>query len=318
MINDREYWNKRFISGDWKANNGIEQCLFHYNVLLDYIPDWLNKEISHDKMSICDLGCGTGEGVNLIKVNFKDSEVTGVDFSDHAIKTAVDEKDFDVNFICSDIKDFKEHFDVIISSHTLEHFENPFEIFSNIIQLADKYFILIVPFQEKDLYKEHFQSLNYNFFPINIKDYELVHYKEIKKIFFNAGGYSAQEQLLVVYVNKKNLDINKFSLEELNNNYFDEFKLLTKNYEKNINKLDILLKANQIANSNIDELKNDIEKLNYDNQHLKCDNVKLDYGKNTLEQTNLKLKKQNTYLKKVVNDYQSRKIVRFIDKIKKI
>lgn len=321
MINDKEYWNKRFISGDWDANNGKEQTLFHYKVLLDHIPDWLKKEISYDKMSICDLGCGMGEGVNLIKEYFKDSEVTGVDFSNSAIQKAEEQKVFDVNFVCSDMRDFSEHFDIILSSHTLEHFEKPFEMFCHSIKLASKYFILLIPFQENDLYKEHFHSFNYNFFPINVNDYELVHYKEIDKLFFNAGGYLAQEQLLVVYVNKKNIDINKFSLENLNNNYYEDLKLFKKNYEKNVSKYD---KFYKISNDELKDLKNNIEKLNYDimmlnynNEKLKCDNEKLKYGNSKLELKNLKLIKQNSYLKIITESYQNRKIVRFIDKLKK-
>jgi trans-aconitate methyltransferase len=44
------------------------------------MPKWLKKEISDKKLSICDLGCGMGEGVNLFKSYFNDSEITGVDF----------------------------------------------------------------------------------------------------------------------------------------------------------------------------------------------------------------------------------------------
>ena len=99
------------------------------------------------------------------------------------------------------------------------------------IKLANKYFILLIPFQEKDLYKEHFHSFDYDFFPINIQNHELVHYKEIDKLFFEAGGYFVEEQILIVYANSKNLDINKFSLEQLTNNYFNEFKLVKRVYE---------------------------------------------------------------------------------------
>lgn len=43
MINDKEYWNKRFISGDWDANNGKEQTLFHYKVLLESYTGLVKK-----------------------------------------------------------------------------------------------------------------------------------------------------------------------------------------------------------------------------------------------------------------------------------
>jgi ubiquinone/menaquinone biosynthesis C-methylase UbiE len=234
MINNEKYWERRFESGEWEASKGSEQTIFHYDVLFKFMPDWLKKEISDNKMSICDLGCGMGEGVNLLKEFFKKSKVTGVDFSQSAIKKA-EKKYSNIFFIRSDINEFEKNYDVIISSHTLEHFENPFELFSKMMSLADKYFVLIIPFQEKELWREHCYTFDYNFFPISIQDYELVHYKEIDKIFYEAGGYWAKEQILVVYANTTNLEIDKFSLAQLNNTYFHELKQQKQLSEEKLN-----------------------------------------------------------------------------------
>ena len=244
MINSQEYWDQRFRSGDWRENKGTEQTLFHYKTLLKYMPEWLKKEISDNKMSICDLGCGTGEGVNLFKRYFKESKVTGVDFSDYAIKEAK-RRYSDSLFVCSDIIDFEKHYDVIISSHTLEHFKNSYDVFSNIINLADNYFILIIPFQEEELFKEHLNSFDYNFFPITIQGYNLVYFKEIDKLFFNSGKYWTNEQILVIYANTNRLPVSKFSLKELNNDYFNEYKLAKKRYEEKISSFEDLIEKNK-------------------------------------------------------------------------
>ncbi len=230
MMNSREYWNQRFKSGDWADNEGNKQSLFHYNILLKNLPDWLKKEISVNKMSICDLGCGMGEGVYLLKKYFKDSDVVGVDFSEYAIKEA-EKKYSNISFICSDITKFESQYDVVLSSNTLEHFEDPHKVFNKMIQIADKYFILLIPFQEENLYKEHFYSFNYNFFPLNINNHHLVYYKEIDRIYYEPKKYLDEKEILVVYANKNNLDINGFSLDELNNNYFDKFTSLKKDYD---------------------------------------------------------------------------------------
>lgn len=88
MSNSEGYWNSRFESGEWETSKGSEQTIFRYDVLLKNMPNWLKNEISKNKMSICDLGCGMGEGVNLLKEKFWKSKVTGVDFSDAAIKSS--------------------------------------------------------------------------------------------------------------------------------------------------------------------------------------------------------------------------------------
>jgi len=232
-------------------------------------------------MSICNLGCGMAESVSLLKRHFNDSEVIGVDFSNYFIQE--DEKKYsDASFTCFDITKFERHYDVIILSHTLEHIKNPNKLFNNIINLADKYFILIIPFQEEDVIKENFYSFDYNFFPLNIQNYELIHFKEIDKIFLDHENYLDKEQILVVYANKKNLDMNKFSLYELNNNYFTEFKLAKKKCKDLIDK-NKNLEFNLIQEQKIYDM----------------------------------LKKKNIHLEGLIKEYKSRKIVRISDKILK-
>ncbi len=317
-INHQEYWDDRFKSGDWTKNKGSLQTLFHYNVLLNHMPEWLKKEISNEKMSICDLGSGMGEGVNLFKKNFRDSKVTGVDFSDYAISEAK-KKYSNASFICSDISKFEKHFDVIISSHTLEHFEDPHELFNNILKLADKYFILIIPFQEEELFKEHFYSFDYNFFPINMQHHELVHFKEIDKIFYEPLNYWDKEQILIIYANKNNIDLEKFSLEQLHNNYFNELKLAKENYETRL--LCEKKKIEELKNLNeqyLSQYLSKFEDLTKNKQILESNllNQKKKIGE--LGKRNEYLTKNNQNLKELVETYKARKVVRTADTIQKI
>ncbi|KAF5083925.1 Trans-aconitate 2-methyltransferase [anaerobic digester metagenome] len=297
MINNDEYWDERFSSGDWVENKGNEQTLFHYNILLNYMPRWLKKKISDNKMSICDLGCGMGEGTYLLKKYFKDSEVMGVDFSNYAIKEAK-KKYVNASFICSDISKIERHYDVVVSSHTLEHFEDPNKVLNDIINLADKFFILIIPFQEENLYKEHFYSFDYDFFPINIQDHQLVHYKEIDRIFYEPQKYWAKKQIVIVYANKKNVDINKFSLEEFNNNYFTEFRLAKENYETKF--------------FSLEQLNNSLEQLN---KKLEDQNKVLESRLIREQKVCDAIKKQNVYLEGSVKAYQLRKVVKATDTV---
>jgi len=289
------------------------------------MPKWLKKEISDKKLSICDLGCGMGEGVNLFKSYFNDSEITGVDFSNYAIEKAR-KKYPNVSFDCVDITDFEKQYDVIVSSHTLEHFENPPKIFNKIINLAKKYFILIIPFQEKDLYHEHFYRFDYDFFPIHTQNHELIHFKEIDKLFFEPGGYWDKEQIMVVYVNKNNVDINQFSLNELKNNNFNHSKSIKKDYES-------LLDKSKNLESNLINVQENAQKLekNYlaliSSEQAKCEDLinknkdliikKEKLESNLLSQRKIhkRLKKENNTLKSLLNAQKSRKIVKLTDKL---
>jgi SAM-dependent methyltransferase len=264
-INSKEYWDERFESGEWETNKGREQTFFHYEILLKYLPDWLKTEIKENKMSICDLGSGMGDGVKLLKDQFPLTNVTGIDFSKYAIEKA--KKTYtELNFINADIEEFNKNYDVIILSHTLEHFENPTELLNKMIKLADKYFIIVVPFKEEDLYREHLKTFDYNFFPLNIANHELIHYKEIGREFYEAGNYFAKEQILVIYANTLNINSSKFSLEQLNNQYFEEYNSKTKELQTH---LDYYKANSECLQKNYNKAISEIEKINNDSLKIK-------------------------------------------------
>lgn len=73
-LNSESYWETRFKT-DWKEVKGREQTLIHYEALIDYLPDWMNDLIKENNYSICDMGCGMGEGANELHKVFPKSEV---------------------------------------------------------------------------------------------------------------------------------------------------------------------------------------------------------------------------------------------------
>ena len=131
-INSKEYWDERFGSGDWDEKEGREQSLFSYKLALSLMPNWLKAEIKNDGLSVLDLGCAEGEGVDLFGREFSSSSVSGADISAAAIEKAREYYP-DFRFFESDINNITGEFDVIFSSNTLEHFENTEPIIKNIL-----------------------------------------------------------------------------------------------------------------------------------------------------------------------------------------
>src|SRR5579872_7154014 len=74
-INSHAYWNKRFRT-NWRERGGSEQTLFFYKTLLDYLPRWFTFIARQRLWSICDWGCGLGEGSDLLSQAFP-GPVTG-------------------------------------------------------------------------------------------------------------------------------------------------------------------------------------------------------------------------------------------------
>lgn len=92
---------------------------------------------------LLEIGCGDGSFLNFIKD--KGFDVYGLDFSQDAASQAKDKIGSDRVF-CGRIKDAAypvENFDVICLFEVLEHFNNPFEILSEVKKLLKKDGVLI-------------------------------------------------------------------------------------------------------------------------------------------------------------------------------
>ena len=227
-LNSESYWENRFKT-DWKEQKGVEQSLIHYETIIAHLPQWIKDLIEDNTYSICDMGCGMGEGANELHKTFPKSEVYGMDFSQTAIDEANKQyKDENLTYFKGDMCDCDEKFDIIVSSHTLEHFDNPFEIVEKLSQNC-KYLIITVPFREEHLWKEHRFSFQYESFPLNIHNKKLIYYKEIDPMFFSAGNYMLKEQILVIYANGELVE--DFSLDKLNS-FYDEKIILQNKLEK--------------------------------------------------------------------------------------
>lgn len=276
-MNDKNYWQHRFET-DWEEAHGPEQSFLHYQILIERLPKWLKKEIKKYNYSLCDMGCGMGEGSQLLHENFPESNVIGVDFARAAIEKANSNyKNHKVSFICDDIFDIDKNFDVIITSHTLEHFKDPFFIAKKLSKKC-KYLIIAVPFRENPLYEEHLFYFDYDSFPLSLDSKQLLFYKEVEPTFFDAGNYFLKEQIIVVYGD--NTPSKNFSLNELNNLNYDE-------------KWEMRGKLDQ-------ELRLKNETISHLNQKLKIKDDEL------------------SHLNHEINEFKNRKAIKWANKIKKL
>ncbi len=196
MQNDKEYWEKQF-SNVIERKMKLAQASFFYKVFKTLLPIELKNEINKSKFSCCDFGCGLGNFTDKLYEIFPSWQIYGVDYSQNAISYA--KKHFpNVSFINTELNKLKENFDIIISSNTLEHFSNPDEIIVKLLKHTKKFFILLIPFEERELYKEHLFSFEREFFKDSIENFELIYLKSIDlSYYFNTMWFG--KQVLVVY-----------------------------------------------------------------------------------------------------------------------
>lgn len=270
-VNSLDYWNERF-KGDWDLNKGDKQTEFFYNIASSLMPGWLIEDINSNRMTLCDVGCAQGEGIPILHKLLDKATLTGIDFSEIAIKTAK-EKYSNFNFIQEDILNISGVYDVVFSSNTLEHFESPYQILNKLSEKSKKYIVLLLPFEEEPLMVEHMYSFQYNNIPTVVNDFRLIFNKQIdctelsKDLFFG-------KQILLVY-SKQNL--NKFpltidescDLPQINNQLNKQLEEITKINVTNID-------AQKELQERIQTLENEMTNLKLENSNIENENKELE------------------------------------------
>jgi 2-polyprenyl-3-methyl-5-hydroxy-6-metoxy-1,4-benzoquinol methylase len=116
LNNNKEYFSKYINGKDISETN---------NIVLSNLPDLRD-------LVVVDLGCGDGELISKI-ANLGAKKAIGIDYSLPAIEIAKNNYQAEnLNFECSNIDDFDEKVDIIITNGTLEHLDNPLDTLKNI------------------------------------------------------------------------------------------------------------------------------------------------------------------------------------------
>ena len=203
-INSREYWDGRF-EGDWTNNSGPAQSRFFSKIALENLPKWLFREIRQNKLSVVDWGCAQGDGTDELRSLADPSQLTGVDFSDEAIKRAEDSYG-DINFLCEDwlAEDNRppKLYDVVFSSNTLEHFSDPYNVLDVLCDHAKKAVVLALPYEEDpdNRIDEHFYTFSRSNISVALpKDFRLV-WSQVVDCQRLHPTYWSGSQIFLIYI----------------------------------------------------------------------------------------------------------------------
>jgi SAM-dependent methyltransferase len=147
-INTREYWDKRFSTGDWIRKNGRKQTE-------DFVSAIVKKiSLSHNfDGTILDFGCGLGDGIPVLHKSFPFAQLVGCDISESAISQCKEFYGGIATFYQGDYIDVKP-VDVIICSNVLEHLDNDIDVAKSLRHKC-KILYIAVPYKERPLIEEH-------------------------------------------------------------------------------------------------------------------------------------------------------------------
>jgi SAM-dependent methyltransferase len=184
------------ISDDFLKNMSSVKNVIFYDVL-------------QKATAIVEIGCGTGEMLQLIGKRFTPLKMLGLDICDKAVEYAythnknstITYKQFDC--LSHDIQATWGHFDVVICSNTLEHFKNPFILLDRMLEAASAV-IILVPYNQTNLHDEYGSEGGiahvYSFTEYSFDNYDVVGW-----FLFQTDGWQCAEsshQLAIMVRNK--------------------------------------------------------------------------------------------------------------------
>jgi len=214
-INSTQYWDRRFLA-DWKENNGIEQSQFFSRIAVENLPAWFIHYIKQHQPSFCDWGCAMGNGTNVLQEMLSLENITGIDFSKVAIEQARSTYPA-IDFIAADILKGESfpRFDIIFSSNTLEHFDNPWDILEKLSRFAAKFIVILIPFQEYDRHFEHFYTFETVNIPSTLRSSHFLTTYSILNAAEYPSSYWNGHQILLIYSAYPELTNLKLTLSDL-------------------------------------------------------------------------------------------------------
>lgn len=153
-INTKEYWDKRFGSGDWEENQGARQTrqFTRGQIPLLNIPRTFTGKI-------LDFGCGQGDSIPIFREEYPSASLLGVDISERGIARAREKYGEMAEFIAGDYRDVPD-VDIIIASNVFEHLSGDTFIAQALLKRCRELYIF-VPYREKlprDKTSEHVNS----------------------------------------------------------------------------------------------------------------------------------------------------------------
>jgi GT2 family glycosyltransferase len=213
-VNSEAYWSQRFAS-DWQALGGGEQSRFFYQIALDNLPEWFIRYVRAERASICDWGCASGEGTDLL-AQALGTPVTGIDFAPNAIADARS-RFKKPSFLAVDLlkTPIEDRFDVLFCSNTLEHFADPWGTLETVAAYARNALVVLVPFREVDRHHEHESTFTEGNIPVVIGGKFHLAFSCAVDTGRMSPSYWHGEQIMLVYATRDRLDQSILRLEDL-------------------------------------------------------------------------------------------------------
>lgn len=216
QINSKEYWDERFSSKSWDKYDGKGQSLFFAKVACASMPVFFKRDLTRNAWTVIDVGCALGDGTAFLAKQFPACRFIGQDISSEAIKQA-SELYTNCEFAVANIYEGITPADVIFSSNTLEHLNNPNLLMEQMCHAADKYVVHLLPLDDPLEIDEHINIFSLDAFPVHMGEFYLESYSVVDCSNMEDTHWPGK-QILLIYTNK-NYRPERMTLQDINDNY---------------------------------------------------------------------------------------------------
>lgn len=129
MFNIWDYWAGRY-DRLWVQKYSLKPTR-------EYIIKALSKYKNTEGLRVLDLGCGPGELIRDLTREFKNLDVTGLDFSERMIEISKERNPSAKHLLmdASDLNVLDEEYDIIISTHSIPYYKEPGDVFKNLYRI---------------------------------------------------------------------------------------------------------------------------------------------------------------------------------------
>lgn len=198
-LEDQREWLEYFYREMYqKIGFGPRQNEYYMDQILSRLDKRVQIYLSDRGATVLDVGCAMGYGSNRLASAFPTVQVYGLEVDPYAAEGG--QRLFpSIDFIYEKHGEIKEHYDVILSSHCLEHYLDPLDILLDLLSKADRYCIILAPYMEYPLGKTHLATISDSIFPERIILNSCVYDRIQKEIFAGDPNYSRTKNILVVY-----------------------------------------------------------------------------------------------------------------------
>ncbi len=105
----------------------------------EFVKKIINDHCIYPK-SICDIGCGAGDVLSLLRSAYPASDLFGFDIAPDAKKFWYSKDKAGIEFFCGDFfESNKRRYDIILLLDVIEHIPDPFSFLTGLHGLADHY-----------------------------------------------------------------------------------------------------------------------------------------------------------------------------------